>query len=98
MKRLLFVEPEAEGEIDEASRWYDSHSPGLGADFLRAVDAVLAAIQDNPHQFQTIYGEVRRAGLRRYPYGLMYVVSDQDIVVVACIHGRRHPKVWQERT
>ena len=98
MKHLLVVEPEAEAEIDEASRWYDSNSSGLGADFLRAVDAVLAAIQDNPLQYQTVYGAIRRARLRRYPYGLMYVVSDRNVVVVACMHGRRSPKVWQERS
>src|SRR5207244_3524705 len=98
MSRELIVEPEAEAEIDEASRWYDAQSPGLGADFLRAVEAALAAIGRNPFQYQAVHGEVRRAGVRRFPHGLMYVVSDRETIVLACFHGRRNPRVWQERT
>jgi plasmid stabilization system protein ParE len=98
MNRELVVEPEAEAEIDEASRWYDLQNPGLGADFLRAVGAALAVIQRNPFQYQVIYGEARRAQLRRFPYGLIYIVADPEIIVVACMHGRRSPKRWQGRT
>jgi plasmid stabilization system protein ParE len=98
MNHELIVEPEAEVEIDQASRWYEKQSPGLGADFLRAVEMALAVIRRNPFQYQIVYDEVRRAGLRRFPHGLMYVVSDREIIVVACIHGRRDPKRWQERT
>jgi plasmid stabilization system protein ParE len=98
MNRDLIVEPEAEAEIDEASRWYDAQSPGLGAEFLRAVEAALGTIARNPLQYQIIHGEVRRAGVRRFPHGLMYVVSDREIIVLACFHGRRNPRRWQERT
>jgi len=97
MNRELIVEPEAEAEIDEAANWYDAQSPGLGADFLRSVGAALAIIQRNPFQYQIVYDEVRRAALRRFPYGLIYSVSDREIIVAACIHGRRDPKSWQDQ-
>jgi plasmid stabilization system protein ParE len=93
----LVVEPEAEAEIDEASRWYDIQNPGLGADFLRAVGASLAVIQRNPLQYQIVYGEARRAHLRRFPYALIYIVTDREIVIAACIHGRQNPKHWRDR-
>jgi plasmid stabilization system protein ParE len=98
MNLELIVEPEAEAEIDEASRWYDTQNAGLGADFLRAVGVALAAIRRNPFQYQVVYGEARRAQLRRFPYGLIYVATDREIIVVACFHGRRNPKRWQDRT
>jgi len=94
----LIVIPEAEAEIDEASRWYDTQSPGLGADFLRAVGAALAAIRRNPFQYQFIYSQTRRGRLRRFPYGLLYITTDREVIVVACIHGRRSPKRWRDRT
>jgi plasmid stabilization system protein ParE len=97
MNRELVVEPEAEAEIDEASRWYDTQNPGLGTNFLRAVGAALAVIQRNPFQYQVIYREVRRAQLRRFPYGLIYTVTEQEIIVAACVHGRRSPESWQDR-
>jgi plasmid stabilization system protein ParE len=98
MNRGLIVEPEAEAEIDDAARWYDAQNPGLGADFLRAVQVALAAVQRNPFQYQSVDGEVRRVSVRRFPFGLMYIVSDREIIVLACFHGRRNPKHWQERT
>ena len=98
MTRRLVLEPEAEAEIDEAAGWYEARSPGLGPEFLRAVEGLLGAIQRNPYQYQVVFRGVRRAALRRFPYGLMYVATAQEIIVVACFHGRRNPERWQERT
>ena len=58
MNRGLIVEPEAEAEIDDAARWYDAQNPGLGADFLLAVQVALAAVQRDPLQYQSVDGEV----------------------------------------
>ena len=70
----------------------------LRAEFLRDVENALSTIQANPLQYQIIYRNIRRVVLRRFPYGLMYIVSDRDIVVLACMHGRRNPVRWQRRT
>jgi plasmid stabilization system protein ParE len=97
MNRRLILRPQAEAEIAEAAVWYESCGTGLGADFLRAVDVGLAAIQRNPSQYQTISGALRRAGLRRFPYGLIYHCREREIIVVACTHGRRDPRRWMAR-
>jgi plasmid stabilization system protein ParE len=75
MNRKLILRPEAEAELAEAIDWYESRGKGLGADFMRAVDAAMAAIERNPERYQIIKGQVRRAVLRRFPYGLIYVAS-----------------------
>ena len=97
----LILAPEAEAEIAEARDWsidwYDERGSSLGADFLVAVQAALAAITENPFQYQIVWKHYRRAGLQRFPYNVIYSASDQVIRVVACIHGRREPEIWQER-
>jgi plasmid stabilization system protein ParE len=93
----LVVEPRAEAEISEARDWYDERNFGLGADFVLAVDAVLISIQQNPLKYQITFGRFRRAGLRRFPYGLIYTIANNEITVVACFHGRRNPNVLRER-
>lgn len=98
MNRELIIRPEAEAEIAEAGDWYNRENPRLRADFIRAVDRTLAAIQRNPFQYQTVWKEYRRAGIARFPYGLIYRVSDRDITVVSCFHARRNPRVWKNRT
>jgi hypothetical protein len=40
---------------------------------------------------------VRRALLRKFPYGVFYFVFDDTVVVLACFHTRRDPKDWQKR-
>jgi len=100
MSPPLRIEPEARDEIEEAAVWYESHEDGLGAEFLRAVEHALAITKRDPYQYQVIRkrGQVRRIMLRPFPYGLMYVASEQEIVLVACMHGRRNPGRWQSRT
>ena len=97
MSNRLTIKPVAEGEIDEASRWYETNDPILRDQFVSDVGHALAAIQENPLQYQIVYRNVRRVMLRRFPYSLMYIVSGEDIAVLACMHGRRDPKRWQRR-
>jgi plasmid stabilization system protein ParE len=35
--------------------------------------------------------------LKRFPYGLYYSIEDGAVVIVAVVHGRRDPAVWQNR-
>lgn len=41
--------------------------------------------------------DIRRARLKRFPYGLFFRLVDDDIFVIACFHANRDPKVWRER-
>lgn len=45
--------------------------------------------------------EVRRARLRRFPYGLFFIWDERetgDTGVIACFHARRDPRRWLRRT
>jgi hypothetical protein len=93
----VVLRPEAEAEIAEASEWYEKQNPGWGDKFIGAVDVTPSALRENPFQYQLVSGQLRRAKLGGFPYGLFYVVSDQQVTVTSCVHGRRDPKIWQER-
>jgi plasmid stabilization system protein ParE len=93
----LSLRAEARADIREARRWYAERGAGLGAEFLRAVRATLAAIERSPGQFPVARGEVRRALVRRFPYGVYSIPETERTVVVAVLHGRRDPQVWQLR-
>jgi toxin ParE1/3/4 len=95
----VVVRPEAEAEIAEAGDWYEQQRPGLHDKFVSAVDAAFSALRTNPFQYQVVAERLRRAPLHGFPYGLLYFVSDQqEVTVVSCVHLRRDPKIWQERT
>lgn len=48
MSRVAVIRPQAEAELTEAFDWYEDRLPGLGAEFLLSVAAVLHAVARNP--------------------------------------------------
>ena len=87
----------AEADVAEAHLWYRERGLGLGDDFVRAVDASVAGIARHPESHSVMHRGVRRALLRRFPYGLFYVVQPDRIVVLACFHAARDPRIWRSR-
>ena len=97
MNRRFEVRPQADAELDEAAAWYAARSRGLGAEFVRVIDAAFASIERNPRQFPVVYKDFRRAVVRRFPYAILFTVSEPEIVIWSVFHSRRDPKQWQSR-
>jgi plasmid stabilization system protein ParE len=98
MSRPLVVRRGARLDARRAASWYDDQRPGLGSDFLVELGEFLKRIAEGPAQFPLMTGSVRRALLRRFPYSVYFSVGPQDeIVIVAILHQRRHPDIWKDR-
>ncbi len=89
--------PEANADLKQALAWYENIHPDLGVRFALAVEAAVEAIAENPLRFQVVHKRLRRAGIRRFPYGIFFDVETHRIVMIACFHGKRNPKHWQLR-
>jgi len=89
--------PEANKDLLEARAWYANIRPELGERFALAVEATVEALAEHPLQFPLVHRSMRRAGVRRFPYGLFFEVHQHRIVIFACFHGRRNPTRWQAR-
>jgi plasmid stabilization system protein ParE len=89
--------PQAGAEVRAAKAWYDQHVPGLGQDFVRTLDAAVAAIAERPEAFRKVYGEFRQCVMRRFPYSIFFRISPSAIVVIAVHHQSRDPARWQKR-
>ncbi|MGB3200414.1 MAG: type II toxin-antitoxin system RelE/ParE family toxin, partial [Nodosilinea sp.] len=79
MSYRLIIRPQAELDIQDAFNWYEAQTPGLGSEFIRAVDAGLSSIGRNPFGYPKVYQQARRSLLRRFPYGLLFVVEQELI-------------------
>jgi plasmid stabilization system protein ParE len=96
--RPLILRPQAEAEVEEAFRWYEARTPGLGAEFVRTVDAALSSIERQPELYPVKYKAARQVVLRRFPYSLFYLIQpDGSVEVIACSHTRRNPRRWRSR-
>ena len=89
--------PETEAELQHAHTWYDSIRTELGDRFAHAVEEAVNAIAEHPLQFPVVHRGRRRAGVRRFPYGIFFDVQERQILVVACFHAKRDPKRWRTR-
>jgi len=89
--------PEAQADLEEAYAWYADRAPQAAERFAFAVEGTVQAIARNPLQFPVVHRDRRRAGVRRFPYGIIFEVQEQRIVVMACFHGRRDPRRWRLR-
>ena len=80
MSREPIVRPEAEAELAQAFEWYECRIPGLGLDFIRAVDRLFNSILRNPLMYPVVYKTVRRGITRRFPYEAFSLVEPDTVV------------------
>jgi toxin ParE1/3/4 len=97
MTRIIFLAP-AEEEMLEAAAYYESQAEGLGHNFLAEVHQTADRIVENPQLGQIVRGDIRRRLLRRFPFGLLYRIDPEEIVIIAVMHLRRRPGYWADRT
>lgn len=82
-------------DIEEACGYYLGIEAPLGTRFADDVGAAIERIVMFPHGAPPVEGfpALRRARLRRFPYGLFYQLTPAgDLLVVRVLHSRRqHP-------
>lgn len=97
MTYVVRLREEADLDIADAASWYEEQREGLGGKFLDELLHIFGLIQENPLFYPLIRRNTRRAVMSRFPFAVFYRVVDHDLVVVAVMHGSRHPKAWKSR-
>ena len=98
MSYSLSIRKEAEADIAEAYQYYESCRENLGSEFILCIEESISRIENNPRQYKTIYKNVHRALVRKFPYGIYYVLINEQIVILGVLHARKNPKHWQSRS
>jgi len=91
----LSYRPAAKVDIHETREWYRKQSPALEGRFAAAVADTIQSILEHPRAYQLVEPDVRRAGLNVFPYLVYYAVENDAVVVLAVLHGKRHPDTWK---
>lgn len=89
--------PEARIEFIDAIAYYESCRNGLGIRFSREVRATIRRILLRPAAWPNISANTRRCLTRRFPFGVIYEVRENDILVIAVSHLSRKPGYWLHR-
>ncbi|MGQ3685500.1 MAG: type II toxin-antitoxin system RelE/ParE family toxin [Candidatus Loosdrechtia sp.] len=89
--------PDAEIELSESIQYYEDVEPGLCQDFAVEVYSAVQRAIAYPRAWMVLEGDVRRALVRRFPYGVLYSEEDDGILIVAVMHLHRAPGFWKGR-
>lgn len=92
----IIVGPAAADESDEAAAWYEQQAK-LGKSFVEQLDSAFQRIAKSPELHPTIYRDVRRARVQRFPYSVFYRVLTDRVEVIAVLHSKRNPDIWRSR-
>jgi plasmid stabilization system protein ParE len=89
--------PDARLEYRAAAEFYEARQVGLGAAFTKEIETAIEHILEAPERFRFIEQDVRRCLARTFPYGVLYTVERDLVLILAIAHGSREPGYWQDR-
>ncbi|MEK7175569.1 MAG: type II toxin-antitoxin system RelE/ParE family toxin [Patescibacteria group bacterium] len=99
--RKIYFHPEAETEMLKAAIYYESQQPDLGKRFLSCVQSGINGIQINPFLYPIIEFDhkisVRRCLTKTFPFGILFSLTSNQIIIMAIMNLHRNPNYWEER-
>lgn len=93
----VVLRDEARAEFDAAFDWYNSQQAGLGLEFLAEVQKSFNRVAANPQIHPTVFADIRKAVVRRFPFAVFYRPHSDRVEVIAVFHSSRDPSIWQGR-
>ncbi|MEA3446699.1 MAG: type II toxin-antitoxin system RelE/ParE family toxin [Bacteroidota bacterium] len=87
----------AEKEFFTAIEYYEECQPGLGIRFSKEVYATIERIHKFPLAWSPIDSKTRRCLTTRFPYGILYRIIENNILIMAVMNLHRKPDYWKDR-
>ena len=86
----------AAAEVEEAIARYAKPEVHQASAFVKDLERTEAHLRARPALYQQVAGEIRRAVLRRFPYSIVYVVEQDEVIVLGCMHQHQKPRTREE--
>lgn len=94
--KIIFLHP-AKTKLTAVITYYNEQSEGLGYEFAAEVNRTLERIVQYPDAWPRLSKRTRRCRTNRLPYGLIYRVREDSLLIVAVMHLSRNPETWKSR-
>lgn len=96
------VSGDAREDAARAIRAYNARPDGHGFAFQAEFDAAVAAIAADPRLYPPVEDgvpgrEVREFYIARFRQRVIYLVTGDDVLVVAVVHATRRPEAWHRQ-
>jgi plasmid stabilization system protein ParE len=93
----VLIHPAAAAEYAAAFVWYCSRSRRAAVGFEQAVEQAVRLICMHPEAPPLRDARHRYCKVRKYPYGIVYRLTGDNLRVVAIAHDRQLPEFWLQR-
>ncbi|MEK6279136.1 MAG: type II toxin-antitoxin system RelE/ParE family toxin [Acidobacteriota bacterium] len=89
--------PDARLEYKEAAVFYENRRSGLGAAFTKEIESAIDRVLQAPERWRVVDQDVRRCLVHTFPFGILYTIESDSILIVSVMHLRRKPNYWRAR-
>ncbi|MES2048689.1 MAG: type II toxin-antitoxin system RelE/ParE family toxin [Pseudomonadota bacterium] len=92
------LHPEAINDLREAAEFYKQRAgTSLSRALLEEFDHAINILLQHPKLGAPWRHNTRMHVLKRFPYSLIYKLSEEEILIVAIAHQSRRPGYWSKR-
>ena len=89
--------PSAKIELNAAIDYYEECQAGLGIEFAKEIYSAIRRILQFPEAWSRLSENTKRCLSNRFPYGVIYQILDDEILIVAIMQLNREPTYWKDR-
>lgn len=90
--------PDAELELNFAIDYYEECQERLGLEFAQEIYSTIHRIIDFPNAWQPMTSKTRRCLTNRFPFGVIYQILDNEIIIIAIMQQNQKPFYWKNRS
>ena len=96
MKKVRIL-ADARREFNQEITYYEHERAGLGKRFRKAAEAAFLQVGASPEHGKPGVGGTRRTLVKGFPFSVVYLESEHEVMVYAVAHLSRNPGYWIER-
>lgn len=89
--------PSAKVELNDSVYYYEECKFGLGLDFTKEVYSTIQRIIQFPESWPKLSKSTHRCLINRFPFGIIYQILEDEVLIIAIMHLKRKPGYWEKR-
>jgi mRNA-degrading endonuclease RelE of RelBE toxin-antitoxin system len=92
MSYTVIFKEEADYDVFDGPKWYESRRVGLGDEVLDEIEEYVKVLERDPQIYQARKHNWRYCSLKRFPYLIVFEIEQQEeVVVYAVFNTYQHP-------
>ena len=77
--------------------YYAAIDQELQLRFIQSIEDSIERILESPSRWRALDEAIRRYVVHVFPYGILYTVENDFVLIVAVMHFSREPSYWKDR-